>query len=132
MKRVRNYLREVLEMKSREDWLKFEENLNFCGWESRSAQRQMILKTDILNPLKIAFFCISQVSREPIREMCRCIGQIFANQVWVAKHSRGTRETLYLKFLRNENFLRISQLETTHEGNHDFQSRNGQNKVFQH
>ena len=81
MKRVRNYLREVLEMKSKEDWLKFEESLNFCGWESRSAQRQMILKTDILNPLKTVCFCISQVSREPIREMCRCIGQIFANQV---------------------------------------------------
>ena len=59
MKRVRNYLREVLEMKSKEDWLKFEENLNFFGWESRSAQRQMILKTDILNPLKTVFFCIS-------------------------------------------------------------------------
>ena len=46
MKRVRNYLREVLEMKSKEDWLKFQENLNFCGRESRSAQRQMILKTN--------------------------------------------------------------------------------------
>ena len=90
---------------------------------------------DILNPLKTIFFCMSQVSdswvsHEPIREMCRCKRQIFAGQVWVAKHSRGTCETLYLKFLKNGNFLRISQLETTHEGNHDFQSRNGQKQSF--
>ena len=40
MKKVRNYLREVLEMKSKEDWLSFEENVSFCGWESQSAKRQ--------------------------------------------------------------------------------------------
>ena len=34
MKKVINYLREVLEMKSKEDWLSFEEILSFCGWES--------------------------------------------------------------------------------------------------
>ena len=38
MKKVRNYLREVLEMKSKEVWVSFEKNVSFCVWESQSAK----------------------------------------------------------------------------------------------
>ena len=40
MKKVRNYLREVQEAKSKQEWLSFEEKLSFGGWELQSAKRQ--------------------------------------------------------------------------------------------
>ena len=120
MKKVRNYLSEVLEMKSNEVWLSFEEKCEFLGVGVTECKKTRILKIDILSPLKTVFFCISWVSDlrdsyEPTCEICRCIGQILASQVWVAKNSQETHETLCLKFLRNWNFLRISQLEATRE-----------------
>ena len=133
MKKVRNYLSEVLEMKSNEVWLSFEEKCEFLGVGVTEWKKTRILKIDILSPLKTVFFCISWVSDlrdscEPTCEICRCIGQILASQVWVEKNSRKTHETLCLKFLRNWNFLRISRLEATRESSR----KKAKNKIFQH
>ena len=59
MKKVRNYLSEVLEMKSNEVWLSFEEKCEFLGVGDAECKKTRILKIDILSPLKTVFFCIS-------------------------------------------------------------------------
>ena len=62
MKKVRNYLSEVLEMKSNEVWLSFEEKCEFLGVGVAECKKTRILKIDISSPLKTFFFCILQVS----------------------------------------------------------------------
>ena len=34
----------IQELKSKQERLRFEEKMRFCGWESQSAKRQVILK----------------------------------------------------------------------------------------
>ena len=117
-------VREVLEMKSKQERLSFVEKFEFWRVEVAECKKTMFLKTNFSSPLKMSFFfiffffCISQVSdlwtnHESTHEMCRCTGQNFACQVWVANYSRGSRKTLYLKFLRYWNSLKISRLGTT-------------------
>ena len=83
MKKVRNYLNEVLEMKSNEVWLSFEGKCEFLCVGVVKCKKTRILKIDISSPLKIIFFCIlrvsdSQASHEPTRE---CTGQNLTGQV---------------------------------------------------
>ena len=94
-------------------------------------KKTMFFKTEFSSPLKTIFFYILQVSdswtsHDPTRKMCRCKGQIFTGQVWVANHLLGTHETLCLKFLRNWNFLKISRLEAICKGRHKM----AKHKVF--
>ena len=85
MKKVRNYLNEVLEMKSNEV-LSFEGKCEFLRVGVAECKKTKILKINISSPLKTVFFCIlqvsdSQASRKPTCKMCRCIGQNLASQV---------------------------------------------------
>ena len=88
-------------------------------------------------PFITVFFYISRVSdsridRETTHKMCKCIRQIFVSQVWVATHSQGTRETLYLKFLGNWNSLKISWCGTTHKRSHKMAKHSFSTQRFWH
>ena len=79
MKMVRNYLSEVLEMKSNEVCLSFEEKCEFLGVGVAECKKTSILTTEFLSPLKAVFFCISRVSDlqasyKPTHEMFKCTG----------------------------------------------------------
>ena len=62
MKMGRNYLIEVLEMKSNKVWLSFEGKCEFLCVGVAKCKKTSILKTNILSPLKTEFFYISRVS----------------------------------------------------------------------
>ena len=55
MKKVRNYLSEVLEMKSNEVWLSFEGKREFLCVGVAEWKKIKILKTGISSPLKTVF-----------------------------------------------------------------------------
>ena len=109
MKKVRNYLREVLEMKSKEVWVSFEEKCEFLCEGVAECKKTWILKIDISGPLKIVFFCISRASHKPSRKICNCKGQNLTIQVWVTRDSRNSLS----KIFKNWNFLKISWLVAT-------------------
>ena len=58
MKKVKNYLNEVLEMKSNEVWLSFEGTCEFLCVGVTKCKKTGILKIDISSTLKIVFFYI--------------------------------------------------------------------------
>ena len=53
--KVRNTLNEVLEMKSNEVWLSFEEKCEFLSVGVAECKKTRILKTNISSPLKTVF-----------------------------------------------------------------------------
>ena len=55
MKKVRNTLNEVLEMKSNEVSLSFEEKCEFLSMGVTECKKTRILKTNISSPLKTVF-----------------------------------------------------------------------------
>ena len=62
MKKVRNYLNEVLEKKSNEDWLSSEGTCVFLCVGIVECKKTLHLKIEISSPLKTVSFCISRVS----------------------------------------------------------------------
>ena len=98
MRKVRNYLNEVLEMKSNEVWLSFEGKCEFLCVGVAEWKKIKILKAGISSPLKTVFFAFCELVTSLVAKYAIAKGKISQFK----SESRGTQEILYLKFLKIE------------------------------